>query len=313
MNKALGVDIGGTNTVFGLVDRNGNCVSANSIPTRSFERPEDLVSAIFKSVQGEMDGNTFAGIGIGAPNGNYFNGTMEHAPNMPWQGTVSFAKLFGDQFSAPAFVTNDANAAAIGEQLFGSAKGKNDVVVVTLGTGVGGGIIIGGKLIYGHDGFAGEIGHAIVEPEGRSCKCGRQGCLETYASVTGIVRTARKRLKEDNSESILHQWKGEELTGKRIAEAAYTGDELTLDIFDFTAQKLGLGLANTAAVTNPQAIVFLGGLAGAGDVLLKPTKRYFESYLLNVLQDKVEFLTTGLKENAAVIGAAALLWQELNN
>ena len=310
MKVAIGVDIGGTNTVFGLVDEQGNCLVQQSIKTKDFPDPENFVavlSAKLKELIASEKNLTIIGLGVGAPNGNYYTGTIDFAPNLNWKGVVPLVQLFEKHFSFPVVLTNDANAAAIGERIYGAAKGIDDFVMVTLGTGLGSGFVVNGNLVYGHDGFAGELGHTIVEKNGRVCGCGRKGCLETYASASGIVRTAKEFLV-NSSESLLVDV--EEISSKSIADAALKGDALALEIFDYTAEKLGFSLANTVALTSPKLIVLFGGLAQSGDLILKPTKKYMEAYLLNIYQNKVAIFPSKLKaSDAAILGASALAWQ----
>jgi glucokinase len=310
MKVAVGIDIGGTNTVFGLVDERGNCLSQNAIKTADFPNALDFVSEVSVEIKKLITVNSLVeviGMGIGAPNGNFYTGTIDFAPNLKWEGVVHLVKLFKDYFDFPITLTNDANAAAIGERIYGAAKHVDDFVMVTLGTGLGSGFVVNGNLVYGYDGFAGELGHTIVEKNGRACGCGRNGCLETYASASGIVRTATEFL-ESNSSSILSTQ--ENLSSKSIAEAAAQGDQLALDIFDYTAEKLGFSLANTVAISSPKLIVLFGGLAQAGELIIKPTKKYMESYLLNIYQNKVAIVPSQLKaSDAAILGASALAWQ----
>ena len=310
MKVAIGVDIGGTNTVFGLVDEQGNCLVQQSIKTKDFPDPENFVavlSAKLKELIASEKNLTVIGLGVGAPNGNYYTGTIDFAPNLNWKGVVPLVQLFEKHFPFPVVLTNDANAAAIGERIYGAAKGIDDFVMVTLGTGLGSGFVVNGNLVYGHDGFAGELGHTIVEKNGRECGCGRKGCLETYASASGIVRSAKEFLVNSGG-SLLADLK--ELSSKSIADAALKGDALALEIFDYTAEKLGFSLANTVALTSPKLIVLFGGLAQSGDLILKPTKKYMEAYLLNIYQNKVAIVPSKLKaSDAAILGASALAWQ----
>jgi len=246
-------------------------------------------------------------MGIGAPNGNYYTGSIDFAPNLKWEGVIPLVDLFTEYFDFPIKLTNDANAAAMGERIYGAAKYADDFVMVTLGTGLGSGFVVNGNLVYGHDGFAGELGHTIVEKNGRDCGCGRKGCLETYASASGIVRTAKEFLENSNN-SLLSCLS--EITSKSIADAAHKGDKLALDIFDYTAEKLGFSLANIVAISSPKLIVLFGGLAQSGDLIIKPTKKYMEAYLLNIYQNKVDILPSKLKaSDAAILGASALAWQ----
>ncbi len=314
---ALGVDIGGTNTVFGLIDRNGKCFAKNTISTGAFSDPELLVKAIkaeFDQMTDDTQAFVLKGIGVGAPNGNYYNGTIEYAPNLKWDGVINLVDLFQKHFNAPVFVTNDANAATIGEMTYGVAQNVDDFLMVTLGTGVGSGFVSNGKLIYGHDGFAGELGHVIIEPEGRLCGCTRKGCLETYTSATGVVRTAHEMLENTDLESGLRSVNNEQISSKMIGEMAEKGDPLALKIFDYTAQKLAFGLANAVAITSPKMIVLFGGLANAGDLLLNPLNKYFEEYLLVIYKNKINIVISGLESNnSAILGASAMVWNELKS
>jgi len=247
-------------------------------------------------------------VGAGAPNGNFYTGEIMYAPNMPWHGVIPLAKLLNGSLGLKATVNNDANAAAIGEMTYGAAKGMKDFVLVTLGTGVGSGFIANGQMIYGHDGFAGELGHVTAIRDGRLCGCGRRGCLETYASATGITRTAQEWLEERNDKTILRDHK-EKLNSQIIHEAAEKGDAFALEIFDYTAKILGQTLADVVAITSPEAIIFFGGLAKAGDMLLKPIKQYMEANLLKIYKDKVSILHSAFKDSeAAILGASSLAW-----
>lgn len=316
MDIAIGVDIGGTNTVFGLVDRNGNCISEDKIRTDKFEDVKDfikeLTDGINKLLSGISENSDVKGIGIGAPNGNYYKGTIEFAPNLRWKGMINFSELLKEYFDLPVILTNDANAAAIGEMVYGGAKGMKDFFVVTLGTGLGSGFVSNGEMIYGHDGFAGELGHTIIFPDGRLCKCGRKGCLEQYASATGIVKTVLEMLDMTSEDSILKNYKPEEITSKLIYEAATQGDTVAIEAFDFTGRILGLALANTIALTSPEAIFLFGGLALAGEYIFKPTKMYMEYYLMETFKNKVKLLPSNfIGKNAAVLGASALVWKTI--
>ena len=296
-----------------MVDEKGNCLAQDSIKTSEYSLVNDFVAAIYKRVNvliSTQNNVEIIGIGIGAPNGNYYTGTIDFAPNLNWNGIVPLAELFKECFNVPVFLTNDANAAAMGERIYGAAKNVKDLVVVTLGTGLGSGFVVNGKLVYGHDGFAGELGHTIVEKNGRLCGCGRKGCLETYASATGIVKTAKEFLA-NSSDSLLCDV--EEITSKSIADAAEKGDELALNIFDFTAEKLGFALANTVAITSPSLIVFFGGLAQSGELIIGPTKKYMELNLLKIFKNKIDIIPSGLNaSNSAILGASSLVWQNLN-
>lgn len=312
MEVAIGVDIGGTNTKFSWVDRLGKILTQDSIPTTDFNTAGELVIALCSKLQSLKDDSwELKGIGVGAPNGNYYRGTIEYAPNLKWKGVIQLDQLFQNEFNVPVYVTNDANASAMGEMIFGSAKWMKHFIQITLGTGVGSGIVIDGEILYGHDGFAGELGHVIVNPKGRRCGCGRKGCLETYASATGIVRTAHKFLTGNEKPSLLRS--NDNITAYDIYKAAEKGDKLALKVFDFTAKKLGLALANAVAVTSPEAIFLFGGLAQAGELILAPTKRYMEQNLLKVYQNQVKLLPSGLEgAKASILGAAALVWQNLS-
>ncbi|MDQ7817223.1 MAG: ROK family protein [Melioribacteraceae bacterium] len=314
-NLTVGIDVGGTNTSFGFVSDDGKIVFEKSIPTFAEQSAEQLFSRLFKEVDSSYkklaNKYNLAGIGIGAPNANYYKGTVELPPNLNW-GTVNVIKLIKKYSLLPAVITNDANAAAIGEMLFGAAKGMKNFIVITLGTGLGSGIVVNGELVYGHDGFAGEIGHTIVNPNGRDCGCGRRGCLETYASATGICRTVFELICNTNLESILRKKNYQDLTARQISDAAKKGDKLALEAFDYTAKVLGLKLADSVAHLSPQAIILFGGLALAGELIIKPTKTYMENYLLNIFKGKVKILPSKLPGNyAAILGAGALIWNEL--
>ena len=309
----LGIDIGGTNTDYGFVDHSGEILLRSHYSTDKFNKFEDFVDSLYTEVSVQIRENQYelAGIGIGSPNGNYYHGTIEHAPNLNWKGIVPAVKLFQKKFNTPVYLTNDANAATIGEMLFGGAKGYKDFIYITLGTGVGSGIVVNGQLVYGHDGFAGELGHTIAVENGRQCGCGRKGCLETYASVTGL-RKSVELLKEDHQDSSLYDISFEKLTGKSIYEAAQNNDKLALKAFDIAAEKLGKVLANAIAVTSPKAIFLFGGLANAKELIFEQTKNYMEENLLNIYKNKVEILPSQMKGNeAAIKGAAALAWNEV--
>ena len=319
MNKkelTLGIDIGGTNSAFGFVDRNGECIVEASIPTLSENPAEDLFKRLKEKVDEIYKGlikNDYKllGIGIGAPNANYYKGTVELPPNLKWE-IVNIVEISEKIFSLPTVITNDANAAAIGEMKFGAAKGMKDFIVITLGTGLGSGVVVNGELVYGADGFAGEIGHTIYDYDGRECGCGRKGCLETYASAPGIKRTVFELLANSNEPSELRKISFEQLTAKMISDAALKGDKIALQAFDFTGKVLGLKLADSVAHLSPEAIILFGGLALAGDLIFAPTQKYMEENMLNIFKNKVKLLPSKLtKGNTAVLGAAALIWNEL--
>ncbi len=313
----VGIDIGGTFTKFGIVDKEGNCFFEGNVSTQYDEDDniEDYVanlSSKIKAVISNFPDIEVKGIGIGVPNGNYYKGTIEHAANLRWKGIVPLAEIFRKYFSLPVVLTNDANAAAIGEMVYGGAKGMRDFIVITLGTGLGSGLVANGHLIYGHDGFAGELGHVTVFPEGRTCGCGRKGCLETYVSATGIKRTVYEILSRSTHDSPIRAIPYNELTSENIARFAQMGDPIAIEAFDFTAKILGQKLADAVAYTSPEAIFLFGGLAKAGDLLLIPTRKYFEESLLPVYRNKVKILLSEMKEvNAAVLGAGALVWNEI--
>lgn len=315
MDIVVGIDIGGTNSPFGIITKEGEELAKGELKTKDYKTAElfckEISTQILSALNKLSSKYNLVGIGIGAPNGNYKNGTIEFAPNLNWNGVVNLIKLFNEYFDVPIHVTNDANAAAMGEFYFGKAKNMRDFIVITLGTGVGSGFVANGQLIYGHDSFAGELGHTIIVDEGRDCSCGRKGCLETYASVSAVVRTANILLSESSTDSILRRLPSDALTGKVITDAAASGDTLALEIFDYTAKKLAFSLANAVALTSPEAIFLFGGLAKAGDVLLAPTRKYFENYLLNLYKGKIKIEVSSLTEsNAAILGASALVWNE---
>lgn len=308
---AVGIDIGGTNTVMGIVDRRGSIREYIKISTKAHDKVEDYIDAIydalmplFEQVKGKV-----VGLGVGAPNGNIYNGTIEFAPNLPWKGVIPIAKLLKEKFNLPVQITNDANAAAEGEMAFGAAKGLKNFIMITLGTGLGSGIVINGELVYGHDGFAGELGHVMIEKNGRLCGCGRHGCLEAYVSATGIVRTMKELLDEKDTDSELRTIERDKFTSKDIGEAAARGDELALEAMDSTAETLGRALANFTAFSAPEVFILFGGLARAGEVIMKPTKRYMEANMLNIWKNKVKIIRSELNESdAAILGASALAW-----
>ena len=311
----VGIDIGGTNTVFGIVDARGTIIASGSIKTNKFNEVEDYVNELhtelFRLLEQNNATDKIMGIGVGAPNGNYFNGTIEFAPNLPWRGVIPLAQMLTDRFGIPVSLTNDANAAAIGEMTYGAARGLKDFIMITLGTGVGSGIVVNGQLVYGHDGFAGELGHVIVRPNnGRLCGCGRTGCLEAYTSATGVARTAREFLEVRNDPSSLRQIPIQDITSKDVYDAAITGDKLALEIFDYTGKILGEAFANFIAFSSPKAIILFGGLAKACDLILKPIKEAMDRNTLNIYKGKVKIMFSELKESdAAVLGASALGWE----
>ena len=297
-----GIDIGGTNTSFGLVNSEGKILYKESIFTEHFPVPEDLVAEVCKQITNAMhpfkNDYELTGVGIGAPNGNYFRGTIEFAPNLKWKGIVPLAQLFKDKLNLPAVLTNDANAAAIGEMIFGGAKDIKDFIFITLGTGLGSGIMVNGEMVYGHDGFAGEVGHVILIPDGRLCGCGRRGCVETYCSATGLIKTYQQLT--GNNETV---------SSKYIFDIAKEGDKIAIDAFNYTGEMLGIALANSVAYTSPSTIFLFGGLALSGELIFKPTIESFEKNLLNIFKKKIKILPSLLKENdAALLGAASLIY-----
>jgi len=311
---AAGIDIGGTNTYFGLVDQRGKVLFHDKVPTDNFSTPEDLAAVVCEHIKKAKNnlGKKYEliGAGIGAPNGNYFTGNIEFAPNLKWKGVVRLAKIFSDRIGTKTVLTNDANAAALGELMFGGAKGMRDFILITLGTGLGSGIVANGELIYGHDGFAGELGHVIVIQGGRQCGCGRKGCLETYCSATGIKRTYADLLMSRHEKPTVA---GKVADAKFIFDKAREGDEVALEAFRSTGELLGFALANSVAFTSPEAIFLFGGLAQARDFIFKPTKKSFEENLLAIYKGKVKILPSELLENdAAIIGAASLIWKNKN-
>lgn len=311
----VGIDIGGINTVFGIVDARGNVIASNSIKTGKHANIEDYIAelkvALNKLIEAHDAKDKIHGIGVGAPNSNYFTGTIEYATNLPWKGVVPLAKLLTEAFGVPVAVTNDANAAAIGEMTYGAARGMKDFIMITLGTGVGSGIVVNGQLVYGHDGFAGELGHVIVKPSnGRMCGCGRTGCLETYCSATGVARTAREFLEIRTDPSRLRDLPIEEITSKDVYDAAIAGDKLAREIFQYTGEIMGRAFANFVAFSSPEAIILFGGLARAGELLMKPIKESMDRNMLNMFKGKTKLLLSELKESdAAVLGASALGWE----
>jgi glucokinase len=316
MDLALGIDIGGTTTSFGFADRQGRLLASASMPTEARQPAVSLVARLQPRIEearkGLVPGHRLRGIGIGAPNANHDRGTIEAAVNLDWGPSVDFLGLVRRHYDLPLAITNDANAAAIGEMLFGNARGMKHFLVITLGTGLGSGIVADGRLLHGASGFAGELGHIIVDPEGRQCGCGRRGCLETYVSATGLRRTALVVLAERSEPSPLRSLSPEEMSSKRIFELAREGDVLALEAFDRTARILGLKLADAVAHTSPEAIFLAGGLAAAGDLLLEPTRRYLDAFLFGAYRGTVKLLPSGMEPgNSAILGAAALIWSEL--
>jgi glucokinase len=312
----LGIDIGGTNAKFGYVDRDGSCLAGSSIPTQAdqpaalfFKRLKESAEALFRDLVSEC---SLAGIGIGAPNANFYKGTIEHPPNLAWEFVDVRAEL-GRYYRVPVAVTNDADAAALGEMQFGAAQGMKDFIVITLGTGLGSGIVSNGELVYGADGFAGEIGHTTVDPNGRECRCGRRGCLEAYCSATGLCRTLQEFFCNSLEPSELRSVSYTDLTGQKISEAALRGDRLALQAFEACGTILGLKLADSVAHLSPEAIFISGGMASAGELIFNPTRRSLEKNLFPIFRNKVKLLPSKLAENnPAVLGASALIWKILD-
>ncbi len=311
---AIGIDIGGTGTKFGIVDRNANILFSSEISTRGHLEVEGFIDELYLALAPLIEKvggvERISGIGVGAPNGNYYTGTIEYAPNLPWKGIIPLARLIQDRFGLPVVLTNDANAAAIGEMMYGAAQGMKDFIMITLGTGVGSGIVANGKLIYGHDGFAGELGHTITIPNGRLHEgTGKYGSLESYASATGVRLTALEVLQKSTEDSLLRKVPVAQLDSKYVYDAAIQGDKLAQEIFEFTGQILGLALANFVMFSSPEAIILFGGLTKSGDLILKPTRESMEANLIQVFRNKVKILVSHLKEaDAAILGASALVW-----
>lgn len=314
----IGLDLGGTNSVFGIVDQRGQVLATNAIKTQSYKTVEDFVDAgieVLKPIIAKVGGiSQIKAMGIGAPNGNFYRGTIEYAPNLVWahEGVVPLAKMFSDRLNIPVGLTNDANAAAIGEMQYGVARGMKNFIMITLGTGVGSGIVINGQMVYGVDGFAGELGHVTMVRgnEGRLCGCGRKGCLEAYCSATGVARTARELLETSSEPSLLREMNPEEITSLDVSIAAGKGDKLALDIFNFTGDMIGAACADFASFSSPEAFVFFGGLTKAGDLLMNPIIAAYDKYVMPVFKGKAKFLVSSLDDaSAAVLGASAIGWE----
>ncbi len=311
---AIGIDIGGTNSVFGIVDKRGHIINQGSIKTGAYKEINDYVHHLSEGVQEIIDqvggSGNIKGIGVGAPNGNFFTGCIEFAPNLPWKGVIPLAQMLTDKLNIPVALTNDANAAAIGEMTYGAARGMKDFIVITLGTGVGSGIVVNGQLVYGHDGFAGELGHTTIIREGRICGCGKHGCLETYTSATGVARTAKEYLQTRKDPSILRELDLDTIESKDVYDAAVKGDKLALEIFEFTGQLLGESFADFVAFSSPEAIILFGGLAKSGKFIFDPVRKHMEENMLPIFRNKIKLLMSELKESdAAVLGASALGWE----
>jgi glucokinase len=301
---ALGIDIGGTSTEYGIVSSLGEIVYSNDLPTKRFKNPQNLVDTIWEDLVNNDYFSQLTGIGIGAPNGNYFTGNIEYAPNLDWKGIIPLADLFEKKFQLPTLLTNDANAAAMGEMLFGNARDVTDFVTITLGTGVGSGVVVNGKLVYGHDGFAGEYGHIRIIPNGRKCGCERYGCLETYCSSTGVVRSISELESENKSFSILQSL--EKPSAKDVFEEAENGDLFAQEIVAYTAKLLGSALADFACFSSPKAYVLFGGIAQHKGDFAKQVKKALEENILIIFKNKIDIRVSSLHDkNAAVLGTAA--------
>mgnify|MGYP001418849076 FL=1 len=312
----IGIDIGGTNTKYGVVDRSGNVLFQDRIKTQEYEEFSDLVKDLVKAIHAAIAGLDrsyhLVGVGVGAANGNYYKGTIEHATNLKWKGIIPLAEMLSKPLGVPALVTNDANAAAVGEMVYGAARDMKDFVVITLGTGLGSGFVANGKLINGKHGIAGELGHTTVNYAGRFCNCGKRGCLETYVSATGIKRSVYKLLADHLEPSELRGISFDNLNTKMITEAAIRGDVVAREAFEYTGRILGTKLAETVVHTDPEAIFLFGGLSLAGDLIFKPTIKHMEANLMPLFRGKVKILPSGLQNQAApILGASSLVWNHL--
>jgi glucokinase len=311
----IGIDMGGTNTAFGIVDARGNVIASDSIKTGKHSDINDYIDELYTEITRIVEANDAVGkingIGIGAPNANYYTGIIEDGVNLPWPTPIPLAELITDKFGIPCVITNDANAAAIGEMTYGVARGMKDFIMITLGTGVGSGIVINGQMVYGHDGFAGELGHVVMKRNnGRMCGCGRTGCLEAYCSATGVARTAREFLDIRTDDSKLRELDADKITSKDVYDCAVAGDKLAKEIFEYTGTILGEALADFTTFSSPEAFVLFGGLTKSGDLIMKPVRDAFEKNVMKVFKGKVKILISELKESdAAVLGASALGWE----
>ena len=307
--------MGGTNTAFGIVDARGTVIASSSIKTGKHSKIEDYIDELYTEISRIIAANDaegkINGIGIGAPNANYFTGVIEDGVNLPWPTPIPLADLISKKFGIPCLITNDANAAAIGEMTYGAARGLKDFIMITLGTGVGSGIVVNGQMVYGHDGFAGELGHVIMKRNnGRMCGCGRTGCLEAYCSATGVARTAREFLEIRDDKSLLREYDIDNITSKDVYDCAVKGDKLALDIFNYTGTILGEALADFVTFSSPEAFVIFGGLTKSGDYIMNPIREAFDKNIMKVFKGKVKILISELKESdAAVLGASALGWE----
>ncbi len=312
-DAVLGIDIGGTGIKFGLVTREGKILVTDKVKTKGYPNPEKLPEDLHKWAQQQCGTHQvrLVGVGIGTPNGNYYKGTIDFAPNLPWKGVIPLKSYFEQVFSLPVALTNDAKAAALGEMYFGAAQGMKDFIFITLGTGLGSGIVVNGNIAYGFDSLAGEVGHTIVYRNGRECPCGRRGCLEQYVSAPGIVKTYYELLRHKNLDDFRTSI-GNMIDSAELFKKANEGDALALEAFKRTGEILGFALANSVCYTRPEKIFLFGGLAQAGDMLFKPTIKSFEDYLLPIYKNKIPIVPSGLKESeAAILGSASLIWKEL--
>lgn len=312
----MGLDMGGTNSVLGIVDARGHVLARTSIKTQDYPIITNYVRALYdeaiKIVEPLGGMEQIRGIGAGVPDGNYYTGMIEYAANLPWKGEVPFAQLLSDQFGIPARITNDANAAAMGEMTYGAARGMKDFIMITLGTGVGSGIVINGQMVYGHDGFAGELGHTktVRGENARLCGCGQKGCLEAYASANGVARTAKEIVMTTDEPTLLRELDIDNITSKDVYDAAVKGDAVAKRIFDFTGRMLGEKFADFIAFSSPEAIIMFGGLTKSGDFILKPIVESMNANVLPHWKDKVKVIFSDLKESdAAILGASALAWE----
>lgn len=311
---AIGIDIGGTSSKFGFTDREGNIIKQTRMATQDFKGSQEFIRGLKERLEDMHTLDHVVGIGVGAPNGNFYNGTIEEPPNLPWKGISPFAQEIEEALGIKCVVTNDANAAALGEMVYGRAQNMRDIVVLTIGTGLGCGIISNGELVYGKHGLAGELGHTLVNPNGRVCGCGKRGCLETYVSATGIRRTVYKLLADHTDASILRSVSFDKLSTTAITDAAMEGDKIAIEAFRYTGRILGMKAADFVIHTDPEAIFLLGGLAKAGKYLFEPAQEYMESNLMPLFKDRgIELIPSGLKDDdAPILGASSLVWKYLD-
>lgn len=311
MKIKIGVDIGGTNTKIGAVSVDGELLKHSSFSTNKITSELEFISVLSEHISNllnEFGKSKIDGIGIGAPNGNFYTGIIEKAPNLKWAKNFEIVKMLSEKFNYPIKLTNDANAAAVGELKFGKGKGLKNFIVITLGTGLGSGIIINGQLYHGHNSFAGEMGHITAIPGGRLCGCGKNGCLETYASATGIRTTVIEMLNLQDKPSLLREFDFKEITAKNIFDAATNNDYIALKAFEYTGKILGEKLSDIVEIFDPEAIFFFGGLAEAGKFIIEPTKKYMENNLMQIFKNNVRIEQSGLlNKSAAILGACALI------